>query len=95
MESAAPGPPLTLPVACGTYPTLLQAERYVCSIPRDRYSLLGHRAALVLAGDAEAGDSFASFLKGASEVQEVRLAGPATGRHKPLVCGDCLNPVTA
>lgn len=48
-----------------------QAERYVCSIPRERYSLLGHRAALVLAGDVEAGDSFASFLKTASDVPEV------------------------
>ena len=58
-----------------SYPSVpdLQAERYVCSVPRERYSLLGHRAALVLAVDSEAGDGFASFLKQAtgSEAQEV------------------------
>jgi hypothetical protein len=48
-----------------------QAERHVCSVPRERYSLLGHRAALVLAADAEAGDSFASFLKSGSEPEQV------------------------
>lgn len=53
-------------------PTLPQAERYVCSVPRSRYSLLGHRAALVLATDAEAGDGFASFLKSATKEEEVR-----------------------
>jgi hypothetical protein len=40
-------------------------------VPRERYSLLGHRAALVLAADAEAGDSFASFLKSGSEPEQV------------------------
>jgi hypothetical protein len=46
-------------------------------VPRERYSLLGHRAALVLALDTEAGDSFASFLKQAagSEAQEVGGVG--------------------
>lgn len=48
-----------------------QAERYVCSVPRERYSLLGHRAALVLAGDAEAADFLSSFLKG-TDKEEVR-----------------------
>ncbi|KAL4422766.1 hypothetical protein ABPG75_008963 [Micractinium tetrahymenae] len=47
-----------------------QAERYVCSVPRERYSLLGHRAALVLAGDVEAGDYFSSFLKGSEKEEQ-------------------------
>ncbi|PSC76102.1 short-chain dehydrogenase [Micractinium conductrix] len=48
-----------------------QAERYVCSVPRERYSLLGHRAALALSGEnAEAGDYFSSFLRSALTQQE-------------------------
>lgn len=47
----------------------------MCSVPRTRYSLLGHRAALALAQDAEAGDSFASFLKSALKDEEVGRGG--------------------
>lgn len=71
------------PQLCPCCPAL-QAERYVCSVPRDRYSLLGHRAALVLAGDAEAGDYFSSFLKG-TEKEEVRSSW--AGMADRLLCG--------
>jgi hypothetical protein len=48
-----------------------QAERYVCSVPRGRYSLLGHRAALALAHEPEGGDSFAAFLRSTLKEEEV------------------------
>lgn len=51
----------------------------MCGVPRTRYSLLGHRAALVLTNDAEAGDTFASFLKSTQreEVRRRRRGQPA------------------
>lgn len=58
---------------------LLQAERYVCSVPRGKYSLLGHRAALALAHEPEGGDSFAAFLRSTIKEEEVSFGGMQLG----------------
>lgn len=60
----------------------LQAERYVCSVPRGRYSLLGHQAALALAHEPEGGDSFAAFLRSTLKEEEVRSGAGWAGRHE-------------
>lgn len=57
----------------------------MCSVPRGRYSLLGHRAALALAHEPEGGDSFAAFLRSTLKEEEVRSRAGWAGRHKQRV----------
>lgn len=58
-----------------------KVENTICTVPRDRYAVLGYKAALVLAHATEEGPAYATFLsQGASEKGgDVSADGTKTG----------------
>ena len=75
----------------------VKAERTVCSVPRERYALLGPRAVEVLAFAQEEGPAYASFLQ--SEVTKAegkdgrssKVSGPALAVTKNREVEDILS----